>query len=148
MLKELKKFSQLNYQEELIERLSSENVVSETGWIYFLDKQGKVWKISAMDADFIDSVSISTALPKFSNEKVAIANIQEKEILLIDMDAYISQKESVFRNEQIPSNYKCITLKNESIGLLVNILASYIPKNSDVIEAIDVKKLLKSISNK
>lgn len=141
-----KKFSQLSYQEELIQKLTSNEVLSDAGWIYFKDSLGKVWKINAVEADFIDSITSSTVLPKFSGEKVAVANIQEKEILLIDINAYIANTDSIYRTESIPANFKCITLKNESIGLLVDILASYIPNSNEVIEAIDIQKLLKGIS--
>lgn len=147
--KKEKKFSIIRYQEELIEKLKQEQEKDFVSWIFFVDKNKKVWKINSINIEFIEDIKFNTLLPPFKEEVLSVANIQEKEIILIDLDAYIYKEKSIFRiNESkkydLMKKYKCLLLKNKKIGLLAQILPSY--EAQDNISELNVGEILDHIS--
>lgn len=139
-------FSQFKYQEDLIKRLNTDTGETVSNWIYFQDKKSKVWKIRSNKTEFIDDLVIKTILPSFKEEVLAVANIQEKEVLIVDLDAYVTKSPSEFRIQNPPKNYKCITLKGGQVGLLANILPSYVQKDGEQVEEVSIEDLINTIS--
>jgi hypothetical protein len=145
-----KKFSIIQYQEELIEKLNKEHDKDNASFLFFEDKNKKVWKINSYYIEFIEDLKFNTLLPPFKEGLLAVANIQEKEILLVDLDSYIYKETSIFRNNEskkddLMKKYKCILLKNKKIGFLVKILPSH--ENNDDIAELNVNEILDYIND-
>lgn len=143
MNKKTKKFSILSYQEELIKKLNSKNE-NKTSWIYILDKKNKIWKINSLEIEYVEEVKFLTLLPPFNNEVLAVANIQEKESLIIDIDAYLYKEESIFRLKKIPKKYKFLLFKDKKTGILTNIVNSYVDEKNNI-EEINITELKEKI---
>lgn len=137
-----KKFSMIAYQEDLIEKLKNKDSFSGSNvlWIFLLDKKGKVWKVNSREVEFIEDVRFTTFLPPFKECILAMSNIQEKEVLLIDVESFLYGEKSYFRENEIPKGYKCLLLKNKKIGLLANVLP--VSKEEEDIEEVDLVKLI------
>lgn len=144
-----KKFSIIQYQEELIEKLKQQHDKDFASWIFFEDKKKAVWKINSINIEFIEDVKFNTLLPPFKEALLAVANIQEKEIILIDLDSYIYKEKSIFRineskKDEMIKKYKCLLLKNKKIGFLAQILPSY--ETTDDIKELNVSEILDYIN--
>lgn len=141
-----KKFSILAYQEELLEKLKNNTYQEEKYWVYVIDSKEKIWKINSKDIEFIEDVKFKTFLPPFVEEVLAVANIQEKEILLIDLDSFLYQEKSKFRSQEIPQTHKSLLFKNNKIGILTHVLPSYTQTESHEISEISIESILKKLS--
>jgi len=141
-----KRFSMVEYQEELINKLNSKDgLTHEVSWIFLIDRKNKMWKINSLEIEFVEEVKFKTFLPPFKEEVIAMANIQEKEVLMIDLESFIYKEKSYFRNNEITKEYKCLLLKDKKIGVLAHILPSYEEKNNELIEEIEIESLLRII---
>lgn len=139
------KFSMIAYQEDLIDKLKNKDsfIGNNILWIFLLDKKGKVWKVNSTEVEFIEEIRFTTFLPPFKECVLAMSNIQEKEILLIDVESFLYDEKSYFRENDIPIGYKCLLLKNKKIGLLANVLL--VAKEEEGIEEVNLIKLIDSL---
>jgi hypothetical protein len=73
-----KRFSMVEYQEELINKLNSKDgLTHEVSWIFLIDRKNKMWKINSLEIEFVEEVKFKTFLPPFKEEVIAMANISE-----------------------------------------------------------------------
>lgn len=139
------KFSRLGYQQELIAKLTAGASVraEENAYLFVQDKNGKILALPKEKVDFIDDIRFLTFLPPFNDAILAVVNIQEKEVLLIDLDAYLSKESSVYRDSVIPKEYKCLLLKDKKVGLLAKIIPGYIDTKKSTIDIVNVDNVYK-----
>lgn len=140
-----KKFSILNYQEELLQKINeSKNIDNnDLSFIFIKFKNDNIYKIDYTNVDFIEHFDNMNLLPMFKNEIIGISNIKEKEYLIVDIESYITQKTSIYRDlKNINKNIKLMLLKHKRIAFLVQVISDVESLNNLNIEELNIENIL------
>jgi chemotaxis signal transduction protein len=148
----MKKFSRIQYQEELNEKLSKTSDIEDSleqndiknSFIIFEINDVK-YKISFNQVSTINIIYNYTIMPMINKYIFGITNLNSTEVILVDVNSWNKNKLSNFFIEPLPKEYLCLTLKKEKIGICCKVYPSESNLNLEEYISFDVDMFLKSL---
>lgn len=115
------KISMLAYQEQIFSRLA-EGRTAEKENVIHVTVNGAARRINGNDISSVEIAGTHSTAPNVYPWVFGLSNIRSKPTILLDLDAWISGKDSKFRSERIPSGFSCLLVKGHDIAIVCKII--------------------------